>query len=92
MAKLEKNKDKMVNFRVSEEDYELMQVCACVTGQTRANGEPNIGGYIRFMLRMSLVPMKAELRKRGLTTHEAYQAVRAGDGLVQYGGIPYKRD
>lgn len=92
MAKLGDNKGKMVNFRVTEEDFELIKVCAIVTGQTKASGEPNIGEYIRFMLRMSLVPMKTELHKRGVSAHEAYQEVRFGDGLLQYGGVPYRRN
>lgn len=84
MPRVEENKNRMVTLRVSEEDYELLKVCACVSGQTRPNGDPNLGEYIRFMLRMSLVPMKTELRKRGVTPSEAYEHVRSGDGLLQH--------
>lgn len=89
--KVEKVKDKMVAFRVNADDYELLKLCATVTGQTRPSGEPNVGEYIRFVLRMSLVPMKVELKKRGVTAYEAFESVRTGDGLVQFGGVPFSR-
>ena len=83
MAKIGGNKDHIITLRVTEEDYDILRISALTLGYSKASGNSNTGEFIRYLMRASIRPLKTELRKRGITAHEAYESLRNGVDMLQ---------